>query len=89
MKLIGRKEKRRGIAMTEYLIILAIVAVAAIAVVGLFGKQVKDVFYRNTSTLGGTDSSGGNAEGITGDSKSKADPTETMQTFDKDKNTGK
>ena len=47
------KMKRRGIAMTEYLIILAIVAIAAIAIVGLFGKQIKSVFSRSTDAMGG------------------------------------
>ena len=53
MKLIANKATRRGIAMTEYLIILAIVAVAAIAVVGLFGKQIKSTFTRNNEALAG------------------------------------
>ena len=53
MKLITTKSTRRGIAMTEYLIILAIVAVAAIAVVGLFGKQIKSTFTRNNQALAG------------------------------------
>jgi pilus assembly protein Flp/PilA len=53
MKLITTKSTKRGIAMTEYLIILAIVAVAAIAVVGLFGKQVKSAFTRSNSALVG------------------------------------
>ena len=53
MKLITTKASRRGIAMTEYLIILAIVAVAAIAVVGLFGKQVKSAFTRSNKALVG------------------------------------
>ena len=54
MKLLSKKTTRRGIAMTEYLIILAIVAVAAIAVVGLFGKQIKSTFTRNNQALVGT-----------------------------------
>jgi pilus assembly protein Flp/PilA len=53
MKLITTKSTKRGIAMTEYLIILAIVAVAAIAVIGLFGKQVKSAFTRNNAALAG------------------------------------
>ena len=47
------KNSKRGIAMTEYLIILAIVAVAAIAVVGVFGKQVKNVFNDATEAFNG------------------------------------
>ena len=53
MKLLSNKSTRRGIAMTEYLIILAIVAVAAIAVVGLFGKTIKTTFTRNNEALVG------------------------------------
>ncbi len=53
MKSLPTKTARRGIAMTEYLIILAIVAVAAIAVVGLFGKQIKSAFTRSNSALAG------------------------------------
>ena len=53
MKLLARFNNRRGLAMTEYLIILAIVAIAAIAVVGLFGKQIKAVFVRSTGALAG------------------------------------
>ena len=53
MKLISTKSTRRGIAMTEYLIMLAIVAIAAIAVIGLFGKQVKSTFTRTNQALVG------------------------------------
>jgi len=88
MKLFGNKKGHRGIAMTEYLIVLAIVAVAAILIVGLFGKQIKDVFYRNTSTLGGTDANGGNASAIDAEASAAASQTENMSTFDKDKNAG-
>ena len=44
---------RRAIAMTEYLIILAIVAVAAIAIVAAFGKQIKNTFFRSGQALSG------------------------------------
>ncbi|MDR3457083.1 MAG: hypothetical protein P4N60_06525 [Verrucomicrobiae bacterium] len=87
MKLLGRKlHNSRAIAMTEYLIILAIVAIAAIAIVGLFGKQIKDVFYRNTSTLGGTDAGGHSASTITGSASTAAANTENMNSFDSKKN---
>jgi len=86
MKLFGNKKRRRGIAMTEYLIILAIVAIAAILIVGLFGKQIKDVFYRSTSTLGGTDAGGGNASAITASASTAAASTENMSSFDSGKN---
>ena len=50
---IKRTKNRRGIAMTEYLIILAIIAVSAIAVVGLFGQQIKSAFIRNSARMRG------------------------------------
>jgi Flp pilus assembly pilin Flp len=72
--------------MTEYLIILGIVAIAAIAIVGLFGQQIKQVFYRSTSTLGGSDAGGGSSSQITSSADTAANTTENMNTFDKDKN---
>ncbi len=48
-----RRNSCQGISMTEYLIILSIIAIAAIAVVGLFGKQIKQTFTRNTGAMGG------------------------------------
>ncbi len=78
MKLITTNSTKRGIAMTEYLIILAIVAVAAIAVVGLFGKQVKSAFTRSNSALVGKVEA---ADTGTAD-KSKTDTiSDTMGTF--------
>jgi len=86
MKLFGNIKGRRGIAMTEYLIILAIVAIAAILIVGLFGQQIKNTFYRSTSTLGGTDANKSGASAITGSAKTAAQSTENMSTFDSKKN---
>jgi Flp pilus assembly pilin Flp len=78
MKLSIKAGRRRGIAMTEYLIILAIVAVAAIAVVGLFGKQIKSTFTRSNKALVGTAEA---ADTATAD-KSKSDTVQdTMGTF--------
>ena len=39
MNLLGRRSKCRGISLTEYLVILALVAIAAIITVSAFGKQ--------------------------------------------------
>ena len=47
--------KAKGIAMTEYLIILAVVAIAAITITALFGKQIKAVFSNSTAALQGTE----------------------------------
>jgi Flp pilus assembly pilin Flp len=80
-------KNNRGIAMTEYLIILGIVAIAAIAIVGLFGQQIKTVFARSTSTLGGTDANGAATSGaITTSANAQAKTTEGMNTFDSGKN---
>lgn len=88
MKLLAKnKTKRnRGIAMTEYLIILGIVAIAAIAIVGLFGQQIKNTFYRTTSTLGGTDTTQDQSAAITSNAQTSSSKTENMNSFDKDKN---
>ena len=55
MKINTKKQNRRGIAMTEYLIILAVVAIAAIAIVGVFGKQIKSAFTSSSAAMAGTD----------------------------------
>ena len=70
MKLNSTKSARRGIAMTEYLIMLAIVAIAAIAVIGLFGKQVKSTFTRTNQALIGVKEASDTA--AAGDSKTKS-----------------
>jgi type IV pilus assembly protein PilA len=53
MKLNTTNSKRRGIAMTEYLVILAIVAVGAILATGLFGQQIRSVFASANNALTG------------------------------------
>ena len=78
MRLSLTQDRRRGIAMTEYLIILAIVAVAAIAVVGLFGKQIKSTFTRSNKALVGAAEAADTASA----DKSKSDSVQdTMGTF--------
>jgi Flp pilus assembly pilin Flp len=79
MKLAAQNKTRRGIAMTEYLIILAIVAIAAIAVIGLFGKQIKSVFTRSNQALVGTT---GGADTGTADASKTATKQDNMGTFD-------
>ena len=54
MKLNANKNSKQGIAMTEYLVILAIVAIGSILVVGQFGKQIKNVFQAECTALSGT-----------------------------------
>jgi Flp pilus assembly pilin Flp len=88
MKMNKSLKSCRAIAMTEYLIILGIVAIAAIAIVGIFGKQIKNTFYRSTSTLGGTDSSAANASSIAGAASSAASNVQNMSDFDNKQNTG-
>jgi pilus assembly protein Flp/PilA len=82
MTLTTSKSAQRGIAMTEYLIMLAIVAVAAIAVVSFFGKQIKSTFNRSNQALIG--------EVVTSDSgtatksKATADKSQNFGTFTED-----
>jgi len=78
MKLLQRI-KNRGIAMTEYLIILAIVAIAAIAIIGLFGKQIKSVFVKGTDALQGTASDTSGDAKVKGSTDAKQD---NFKTFD-------
>jgi type IV pilus assembly protein PilA len=53
MKMLIHRQNQRGIAMTEYLIILAVVAVAAILIFGLFGQQIKSVVAKSTGAMAG------------------------------------
>jgi Flp pilus assembly pilin Flp len=80
MKIVTLKRGLRGIAMTEYLIILAVVAVAAILIVGLFGQQIKNVFTENTSALAGQ-SMGSSAATSTAGSAAKNDSQDNMGSF--------
>jgi pilus assembly protein Flp/PilA len=65
--------RQRGIAMTEYLIILAVVAIAAITVVSLFGKQIKTVFMNATD---GLQEGKNQTQGVTVTGKNTADTVE-------------
>jgi Flp pilus assembly pilin Flp len=80
MKIVTLKKGLRGIAMTEYLIILAVVAVAAILIVGLFGQQIKNVFSENTAALAGS-SMGTSAVSGTAGSSTSNDKQDNMGTF--------
>ena len=54
MKLIRNKAGRNaGVAMTEYLILLALVAIASLVMTIAFGKQTKTVFKASIDMLGG------------------------------------
>jgi Flp pilus assembly pilin Flp len=82
MKIVTLKKGLRGIAMTEYLIILAVVAVAAILIVGLFGQQIKNVFSENTSALAGSSIGSGSATATAGSATSNTSQ-DNMGSFDK------
>ena len=45
---------KRYAAMTEYIIILALVAIGSIAIFTLFGDQIRNVIGDSTKELGGT-----------------------------------
>ena len=80
MKPSAHRKNLRGIAMTEYLIILGIVAIAAIAIVGLFGQQIKSVFTRSNGALTGQALSANTSAVSASQSAATAD---NMGTFDK------
>jgi len=44
---------RKGQALAEYSIIVAIVAVASIAVVTVFGRQIREVLFKSSQQIGG------------------------------------
>ena len=47
---------RKGQALAEYSIIVAIIAIASIAVVTVFGKQIRALFAGSAKQLSGDDS---------------------------------
>jgi Flp pilus assembly pilin Flp len=53
MKLSTKSQRNAGVAMTEYLILLALVAIASLVMTIAFGKQVKHVFQASATALGG------------------------------------
>ena len=54
MKMPGDERiQRRAIALTEYLIILALIAIATIAVIAYFGQQVKSTYTRSNKAMVG------------------------------------
>jgi Flp pilus assembly pilin Flp len=71
---------RRAIAMTEYLIILAVVAIAAIAIVGLFGQEIKVTFAKMVGGLSGTPAT---ASDVNSAANSAANSSNSMATFNK------
>jgi Flp pilus assembly pilin Flp len=65
MKLNLSRSSKRGIAMTEYLVILAIVAIASIVVVRGYGKQVKTVLTNSLDAMGGRPASAAVVDTVT------------------------
>jgi len=51
-----RRAYRRGQALAEYSIIVAIVAVASIAVLTVFGKQIRSLLFGSAKAISGDDS---------------------------------
>ncbi len=69
--MLNRAKHKRGQAMTEYIIIVAIIALAALAVFGLFGDRLRAMLGGATEELGGNASSVQSAVGSEGDSLQK------------------
>jgi Flp pilus assembly pilin Flp len=59
LKKLVKDENGQG--MTEYIIIVALVAIAAIAVIKIFGKNLRNLFDRSSTSLEGSDKSAGDA----------------------------
>ena len=53
MKINTTKNSKLGMAMSEYLIVLAVVALGCICIFGLFGRQVKATAEKAIATLDG------------------------------------
>ena len=53
MKIQSKKGSVAGVAMTEYLILLALVAIASLVMTIAFGKQVKTAFAGAIDGMGG------------------------------------
>jgi len=62
MNRYGRKLKKLGQTMTEYIIIVALIAVASIAVVTIFSDQIRSLFAGSAKQLAGDDSATANDE---------------------------
>ncbi len=57
MKKSLRRPVRRYAAMTEYIIILALVAVGSIAVFNIFGDQIRSVIGNSSNQMAGKSTS--------------------------------
>lgn len=79
MKKLVKMNRKSGQGMTEYIIIIAIIAIGAILIVGIFGKQIKQVFSGMGSSLGGQDKK---TKDLTKDLTKESKKKESMATFD-------
>jgi pilus assembly protein Flp/PilA len=52
-RFLRRLKDESGQAMTEYLIIVALIAIAAIGVVTVFGQDIRQLFSGTTDSLAG------------------------------------
>lgn len=55
MKKYGKKLRKLGQTMTEYIIIVALIAIASIAVVTIFSDQIRSLFAGSAQQLAGDD----------------------------------
>lgn len=71
---------KRGQAMTEYIIIVAVVALAALTVFGLFGDTIRAKMNGVIAALGGQ------ASGTTGTAVTAGDSQNNLKNLDQDGN---
>jgi Flp pilus assembly pilin Flp len=46
-------QDKRGVAMTEYIIILVLVAISAITVISVFGNNIRNLFHNASNAISG------------------------------------
>ena len=80
--MMRRSKGKRGQTMTEMIIIVAILAIGSILIIGLFGRQIKDVFVRMGSGLHGKTTA--HDAGIDTKMSSEMGKREGMDKFDED-----
>jgi Flp pilus assembly pilin Flp len=70
--------KKNGQAMTEYIIIVAVIALAALTVFGLFGDTIRAKMNGVIAAFGGS------STGTTGEDVSAGDSKESLKTLKQD-----
>ena len=57
MKTRSKRHSQKGQALTEYILIIAVVAIASIALITIFGNQIRTLIGASSEQIGGNASS--------------------------------